>query len=231
MAASQEGLSVHLDFLMAAINCQQWWSSGYRGAGPTVLDPVSVWPFSCESRAPRAADTLLRRALRSLRRSPPASLADKAARTATARLCPTAGGQGSENKVRGVVGGAAGRSRRQRRPFPMQSALLRLKLVNSGAGTAQFFIHRCGCDYRPSPCLFPPSCRLPLSRAFKRRLQPRAATLTWPRVHVTAGRHGLAGLFESVQVNARIQARVGNKGLRKCMSFISAAPWIIVLQA
>jgi hypothetical protein len=45
----------------------------------------------------------------------------------------------------------------------MQSALLRLKLVNSGAGTAQFFIRRCGCDYRPSPCLFlqAAACRFP----------------------------------------------------------------------
>lgn len=48
------------------------------------------------------------------------------------------------------------------------------------------------------------ACRL--SRAFMRRLQPRAATLTWPRVHATAGRQaGLAGLVESVQVNVRIR--------------------------
>lgn len=63
------------------------------------------------------------------------------------------------------------------------------------------------------------ACRL--SRAFMRRLQPRAATLTWPRVHATAGRQaGLAGLVESVQVNVRIRARTGNEGLSVYHTFL-----------
>jgi hypothetical protein len=134
----------------------------------------------------------------------PASLAHKAAKTAktaTARLWPRSRGRRARRQGRGGVGGATGRSKGKVKVFPMQSALLRLELSIPVPFSAQFSTRRCGCDYRPSQRLSPPGCRL--SHAFMRCLQPRAATLTWPRVHATAGRQGLAGLVESVQVNVR----------------------------
>ncbi len=118
----------------------------------------------------------------------PASLAHKAAKTAPARLWPRSRGRRARRQGRGGVGGATGRSRGKVEVFPMQSALLRLELSIPVPFSAQFSTRRCGCDYRPSPRLSPPGCRLP---PFPRLHAPPPTSCGYShlaRVHATAGR-------------------------------------------
>jgi len=142
-------------------------SSRYRRAEPTALDLVSVSAFSCKSRARRAADTLPRGALRSLRRSPwparPTRRPGRPLRGCGPQQATGARRQESRRCRRAAIG--------QARAFPMRSALLRIELVNSGAVSAQFFTRRRGCDYRPSLRLLLQTAACRLSRAFKRRLR------------------------------------------------------------
>ena len=99
--------------------------------------------------------------LRSLRRSPRLAWPTRRPRRPLRGCGPAAGGRGLGNRGRGGVGGATGRSRGKVEVFPMQSALLRLELSIPVPFSAQFSTRRCGCDYRPSPRLSPPGCRLP----------------------------------------------------------------------
>jgi hypothetical protein len=134
----------------------------------------------------------------------PASMAHKAAKTATARLWPRSGGTGARRQGRGGVGGATGRSRGKVEVFPMQSALLRLELSIPVPFSAQFSTRRCGCDYRPSPRLSPPGCRLP---PFPRLHAPPPTSCGYSHLATRScdSGQGLAGLVESVQVNVRIR--------------------------
>src|SRR5208282_5103961 len=85
-----------------------------------------------KSRARRAADTLLRRALRSLRRSPwPAWPTRRPGRPLRGYGPQQAMGD-SETGVE-AVSAALRAAVGQVRAFPMRSALLRIELVNSGA--------------------------------------------------------------------------------------------------
>ncbi len=135
----------------------------------------------------------------------PASLAHKAAKTATARLWPRSRGDGLGDRAEAVSAAlraaAEARSRYSRcsQRFSASNCQFQCRFLRSSPLAAAAVI-----IVRPRAFLLQAAaCRL--SRAFMRRLQPRAATLTWPRVHATAGRHGLAGLVESVQVNVRIR--------------------------
>ena len=118
----------------------------------------------------------------------PASLAHKAAKTATARLWPCSRRDGLGDRAEAVSAAlraaAEARSRYSRcsQRFSASNCQFQCRFLRSSPLAAVAVI-----IVRPRDFLLrAAACRL--SRAFMRRLQPRAATLTWPRVHATAGR-------------------------------------------
>jgi len=143
--------------------------------------------------------------LRSLRRSPRLAWPTRRPRRPLRGCGPAAGDGGSETGAEAVSAApraaAEARSRYSRcsQRFSASNCQFQCRFLRSSPLAAAAVI-----IVRPRAFLLQ-AAAYRLSRAFMRRLQPRAATLTWPRVHATAGRHGLAGLVESVQVNVRIR--------------------------